>query len=168
MLNMIKSKNTSKIKIALAIPFAIVTLFFFVNSVGFAKVNRKSINEISIVTQDTIKTKVKKLDEAIYFNVDEMPKFQGETADAFRVYIQKNLKYPEIAQKNGIAGRVFVQFDINSKGKVVNATVVRGADPDLDKEALRVVKSSPKWEPGLEEGKPVIVRYTFPISFSIK
>ena len=97
-----------------------------------------------------------------------MPKFQGKEQDHFRVFIQENLKYPVIAQKNGISGRVFVQFDINSKGEVANAIVVRGADPELDKEALRVVNSSPKWEPGIEAGKPVIVRYTFPIVFALQ
>ena len=168
MLTMMKSKNTSKIKIALAIPFAIVTLFFFVNSVDFAKANGKITNEISINSQDTIKAKVKELEEEIYFTVDKMPKFQGKEQNHFRVFIQENLKYPVIAQKNGISGRVFVQFDINSKGEVANAIVVRGADPELDKEALRVVNSSPKWEPGIEAGKPVIVRYTFPIVFALQ
>ncbi|MCD4833982.1 MAG: M56 family metallopeptidase [Bacteroidales bacterium] len=168
MLTMMKSKNISKIKIALAIPFAIVTLFFFVNSVDFAKANEKITNEISINLQDTTKVKLKNLEENIYFEVDVMPKFQGKEQDHFRVFIQENLKYPVIAQKNGISGRVFVQFDINSKGEVANAIVVRGADPELDKEALRVVNSSPKWEPGIEAGKPVIVRYTFPIVFALQ
>ena len=167
MLTMMKSKNISKIKIALAIPFAIVTLFFFVNSVDFAKANGKTPNEISISSQDTIKTKIEEKGEEIYFEVDVMPKFQGKEQNHFRVFIQKNLKYPEIAQKNGISGKVFVQFDVNAKGNVTNVVIVRGVDPSLDQEALRVVKSSPKWEPGVEEGKPVIVRYSFPIVFAL-
>lgn len=165
---MIKSKNISKIKIALVIPFAVITLFFFVNSVDFAKANGTVTNEITISSQDTVKTKITEKGELVYFNVEVMPKFNGGASDSFRSFIQENLKYPIEAQKNKVSGRVFIQFDINSKGKVVNANVVRGADPDLDKEALRVVNSSPIWEPGLEDGKPVTVRYTFPIAFSLK
>ncbi|NOQ26913.1 MAG: TonB family protein [Bacteroidales bacterium] len=168
MLSMIKSKNTSKIKIALAIPFVIGALFFFVNSVDFAKANGTVTNEISISSQDTIKTMVNENDEQVFFNVDVLPKFNGGTPDSFRSFIQENLRYPIEAQKNKVSGRVFIQFDINSKGKVVNANVVRGADPDLDKEALRVINSSPKWEPGFKEGKPVTIRYTFPIAFFLK
>lgn len=168
MLSMIKSKNTSKIKIALAIPFAIVAIFFFVNSVDFAKANGTVTNEITISSQDTVKTKITEKGELIYFNVEVMPKFQGGESDAFRAFIGANLKYPIEAQKNKVSGRVFIQFDINKKGELVNATVIRGADPDLDKEALRVVNSSPNWKPGFEDGKPVTVRYTFPIAFALK
>lgn len=168
MLSMIKSKNTSKIKIALAIPFAIVALFFFVNSVDFAKANGTVTNEIIISSQDTLITKITEKGKLVYFDAEVMPKFQGEEADAFRAYIQKNLIYPVEAQKKGITGRVFIQFDVNAKGKVVNANVARGADPDLDKEALRVVNSSPNWEPGIDGGKPVTIRYTFPIAFFFK
>lgn len=168
MLSMIKSKNTSKIKIALAIPFAIVAIFFFVNSVNFAKANGTVTNKVTISTQDTVKTKITEKGELVYFNVEVMPKFNGGEAGFFRTFIQENLTYPTEAQKKGATGRVFVQFDISPKGEVVNATVVRGADPDLDKEALRVVNTSPNWEPGFEDGKPVTVRYTFPISFQLK
>ena len=163
-----KSKNILKTKIVLAIPFAVAFIFFFANSVDFAQANVKITNEISISSQDTIKTKVEEKGKVIYFTVDKMPKFQGQDSDAFRFFIQKNLKYPVIAQKKGISGRVYVQFDINSKGEVANAIVVRGADPELNKEALRVINTSPKWEPGIDDGQPVIVRYTFPIVFKLK
>ncbi len=168
MLTMMKSKNTSKIKIALAIPFAIVAIFFFANSVELVNASGKMRNETNIYLQDTTVVEVEKFKGEIHFNADVMPKFQGQDSDAFRLFIQKNLKYPEEAAKNGIAGKVFVQFDINSKGEVANVLIVRGVDPVLDKEALRVVKSSPKWEPGIEAGKPVIVRYTFPIVFALQ
>lgn len=103
----------------------------------------------------------------VFFRVEDMPTFQGESSDAFRTYIQQNLKYPVIAQENGISGRVYVQFDISPEGNVINAVVVRGVDPSLDKEALRVVKSSPKWSPGKQRGRPVRVRFTFPIVFQL-
>lgn len=107
-------------------------------------------------------------EQEVFFVVEDMPTFQGQSSDAFRIYIQQNLKYPIIAQENGISGRVFVQFDVNGKGEVTNAVVVRGVDPSLDKEALRVVKSSPQWTPGKQRGRPVRVRFTFPIVFQLQ
>lgn len=107
-------------------------------------------------------------EQQIFFVVEDMPTFQGQNKDAFRIYIQQNLKYPIIAQENGISGKVFVQFDINAKGNIANIIVVRGVDPSLDKEAVRVVKSSPKWKPGKQRGRPVNVRFTFPIVFQLQ
>jgi periplasmic protein TonB len=104
----------------------------------------------------------------VFFVVEDMPTFQGQSSDAFRVYIQRNLKYPIIAQENGVSGRVFVQFDINASGAIENVIVVRGVDPSLDKEAKRVVRSSPKWTPGKQRGRPVRVRFTFPIVFQLQ
>ena len=105
------------------------------------------------------------VEEEVFFIVEEMPSFKGGGEDAFREWIAQNLRYPEIAADNGISGRVYVQFAINSKGEVCDAIVVRGVDPALDKEALRVVMSSPKWEPGRQRGRPVKVQFTFPINF---
>ncbi|MBI9055378.1 MAG: energy transducer TonB [Bacteroidales bacterium] len=107
-------------------------------------------------------------EQEVFFVVEDMPTFQGKTSDAFRIYIQQNLNYPVIAQENGVSGRVFVQFDINGQGNVTNVIVVRGVDPSLDKEAVRVVKSSPKWAPGKQRGRPVNVRFTFPIVFQLQ
>lgn len=107
-------------------------------------------------------------EEEVFFIVEEMPRFQGGDHNSFRNYIQSNLKYPAIAAENGISGTVFVQFAVNSKGEVVDATVVRGVDPALDKEALRVVKSSPKWTPGRQRGSAVKVQFTFPIRFVLQ
>ena len=104
----------------------------------------------------------------VFFVVEDMPTFQGQSSDAFRVYIQRNLKYPIIAQENGVSGRVFVQFDISAAGAIENVIVVRGVDPSLDKEAIRVVKSSPKWTPGKQRGRAVKVRFTFPIVFQLQ
>jgi protein TonB len=107
-------------------------------------------------------------EEPVFFIVEEMPSFQGKGEDGFRQFIAKNLRYPEIAAENGISGRVYVQFAVNSKGQVVDAVVVRGIDPALDQEALRVVTSSPRWEPGRQRGTPVKVQFTFPINFILE
>ncbi len=107
-------------------------------------------------------------EEEVFFIVEDMPSFQGKGQEGFREWIAQNLRYPEIAAENGISGRVYVQFAVNSKGEVVDAVVVRGVDPALDKEAVRVVMSSPKWEPGKQRGKPVKVQFTFPINFVLQ
>jgi protein TonB len=108
-------------------------------------------------------------EEQIFFIVEDMPTFNGgEPAVEFRKYIAANLKYPEIASENGISGRVIVQFAVNSRGKVVDAVVVRSVDPALDQEAIRVVMSSPPWSPGKQRGKPVKVLFTFPINFVLQ
>jgi protein TonB len=107
-------------------------------------------------------------DEEVFFIVEDMPSFQGKGQEGFREWIAKNLRYPEIAAENGISGKVYVQFAVNSKGQVVDAVVVRGVDPALDKEAIRVVMSSPKWTPGRQRGKPVKVQFTFPINFVLQ
>jgi len=108
------------------------------------------------------------VEEEVFFIVEDMPSFQGKGQEGFREWIAQNLRYPEIAAENGISGKVYVQFAVNSKGEVVDAVVVRGVDPALDKEAIRVVMSSPKWEPGKQRGKPVKVQFTFPINFVLQ
>lgn len=103
--------------------------------------------------------------EEIFFIVEEMPDFQNGGPDAFRDYISKSLRYPENARENNIEGRVFVQFVVKADGSVDEAKIVRGVDPDLDEEALRVVRSSQKWTPGRQRGQAVNVAFTFPINF---
>ncbi len=105
------------------------------------------------------------IEEEVFFIVEDMPSFQGRGMDGFREWIAMNLRYPEAAAKNGIGGRVYVQFAINSRGEVVDVVIKKGVNPALDKEALRIVMSSPKWEPGKQRGKPVKVQFTFPINF---
>ena len=80
-------------------------------------------------------------------------------------YLSENIKYPKKALKNGVSGKVFVQFVIDKTGKVTNVVAVRGVEKSLDKEAVRVIKSMPKWKPGMKDGQPVKVKYTIPINF---
>jgi protein TonB len=108
-------------------------------------------------------------EEEVFYIVEDMPTFNGgEPATEFRKYIAQNLRYPEIAAENGISGRVIVQFAVDRTGNVVDAVVVRSIDPALDKEAIRVVMSSPKWTPGKQRGKAVKVLFTFPINFVLQ
>jgi len=98
--------------------------------------------------------------------VEIMPTFNGgDPSVEFNRYIASRMNYPEEAARNGIKGRVYVKFVVNSKGELVNAEIFRGIHPDLDNEALRVIKSSPLWEPGIQSGVRVSVSYIFPINF---
>ncbi|MBA7557794.1 hypothetical protein ES705_50566 [subsurface metagenome] len=107
-------------------------------------------------------------EEPIFFIVEEMPDFQGKGVEGFREYVAKNLNYPDSAANNGISGRVFISFIVEPDGSVNDVIIARGADPSLDEEALRVVKSSPKWTPGKQRGRLVRVAYTFPIEFMLQ
>jgi TonB family protein len=107
-------------------------------------------------------------EEMVFIIVEDMPKFQGGDQNAFRKWIQENLHYPDSAVAKGISGKVFVQFVVNSRGQVANTKIIRSVDPYLDNEALRVINSSPPWEPGKQRGKPVSVQFTFPIIFNLQ
>lgn len=105
--------------------------------------------------------------QQIFTVVEEMPKFPGGDSELLK-FIAKSIKYPVIAQENGIQGRVICSFVVNRDGSVVDAEVLRGVDPSLDKEALRVIATMPKWTPGKQRGKPVRVKYTVPITFRLQ
>ncbi|MCK4661782.1 MAG: energy transducer TonB [Bacteroidales bacterium] len=105
-------------------------------------------------------------DEAVFIIVEEMPEFPGGDS-ALQKYICENLKYPETAKENGISGNVFVEFLIDKKGKVKDAKILRGVEPSLDKEALRVIKNLPKWKPGKQRGELVDVLFTIPVKFEL-
>ncbi len=102
----------------------------------------------------------------VFFIVENMPEFPGGDVE-LRKHIAQNIQYPEIAKENGIQGRVFIQFVVNQKGEVEQVKVVRGVDPSLDKEAIRVIQNLPKWTPGSQRGKPVRVSFTVPINFQL-
>ncbi|MDR3137413.1 MAG: energy transducer TonB [Tannerellaceae bacterium] len=103
----------------------------------------------------------------IFTVVEKMPEFPGGQSALLR-FLATSIKYPVIAQENGIQGRVVVAFVVNKDGSVVEAEVVRGVDPSLDKEALRVIGIMPKWSPGEQRGKPVRVKYTVPVQFRLQ
>ncbi|MDL2255834.1 energy transducer TonB [Parabacteroides sp. OttesenSCG-928-K15] len=106
-------------------------------------------------------------DDHIFTVVEKAPMFPGGEA-ALLKFVTGAIKYPIIAQENGIQGRVVVTFVVNRDGSVVDAEIVRGQDPSLDKEALRVIGTMPKWSPGEQRGKPVRVKYTMPIHFRLQ
>ena len=108
-------------------------------------------------------------DIVLFALVDEKPMFNGMKADeGFREYIRENTIYPVEAQEKGITGKIYVEFTIDKDGSVTNVKLLRGVDPLLDAEAMRVAySSSKKWTPGKHKGKAVGVRYLFPVSFQL-
>lgn len=100
--------------------------------------------------------------------VEEKPSFMGGDANYFSKWVNENLVYPEIAKENGVQGRVTLQFTIRKDGTITNVKVLRGVEPSLDKEAVRVVLMSPKWKPGMQDDRPVSVTYTFPVIFQLR
>jgi protein TonB len=106
-------------------------------------------------------------EEEIFVVVENQPEFPGGQA-AMMKFLSENIKYPVIAQENGIQGRVICNFVVERDGSITDVQVVRGVDPSLDKEAVRVIQSMPKWKPGMQRGKPVRVRFTLPVVFRLQ
>ena len=122
-------------------------------------VAEKAVNEQASEPQDS-RTKV-------YKSVEQMPEFPGGIVEMMK-FLQMNIKYPPLAAANKIEGRVIVQFIIEKTGEVGDVQVVRSVNEELDAEAVRVVKSMPKFTPGRQDGKDVAVWYTLPISFKLQ
>ena len=103
----------------------------------------------------------------VFMLVEDMPVFQGGDINTFRNYIQGTLKYPRIAEENSISGTVHVTFVVNKKGELDEITILRGVDPSLDNEVIRALKAAPKWVPGKQRDKPVLVRMSMPVKFTL-
>ena len=103
----------------------------------------------------------------IFTVVEQMPMFPGGDA-ALMGYLRDNMHYPTVAAENGVQGRVVVGFVVERDGSITDVNVLRSVDPSLDREAMRVVKAMPKWTPGTQLGKPVSVKYTLPVKFSLQ
>jgi protein TonB len=130
------------------------------------EMDNSEADESTVVDQNTdIQVEEEADDEPInFYIVEEKPEFPGGEAALYK-YLAENTKYPEAAMENQIQGTVWVQFIIDKEGNVTNVKVVRSVDPYLDKEAIRVVKSMPKWKPAKQRGKPVRVIFQVPIKF---
>ncbi|PIQ16085.1 MAG: hypothetical protein COW67_04875 [Flavobacteriales bacterium CG18_big_fil_WC_8_21_14_2_50_32_9] len=123
--------------------------------------------ELYAQTNDADKIEAKQDENGNYIIVEEMPQFKGGI-DALFKYLGENVKYPPEAKNQEISGKVFISFIVDKKGKIKDVKVVRGVDPLLDNEALRVVSTMPKWKAGKHQGKKVNVLYNLPISFVLK
>ncbi|HTD39099.1 MAG TPA: energy transducer TonB [Mucilaginibacter sp.] len=102
----------------------------------------------------------------VWVKVDKEPQFPGGMEHLFN-YLMTNLKYPEEAKKNGLSGKVFVGFVVEKDGSLTDIKVIKGVSPELDAEAIRLIKDSPKWRPGSAGGVPCRVQYNLPINFQL-
>ena len=110
------------------------------------------------------KPEVKEVENKIFTVAEQMPSFKGNVNS----WLSSHLQYPAVAAENGIQGRVIVKFVVGKDGSVSQAQVVRGVDPALDREALRVVNAMPRWNPGMNNGQPANVWFTLPINFKLQ
>ena len=133
-----------------------------IQSSGISSTTWKIVFSFTVsATEETVN------ENTIFQVVEEMPEFPGGMRECMN-FIGKNIKYPTQAQENGKEGRVIVQFVVNRDGSIVEPSVVRGVDPELDAEALRVISIMPKWKPGKQRGKAVRVKYTIPVMFRLQ
>ena len=133
------------------------------------KVNLKrpaGIHEIQVVGYEPTSANNNEEQGEIFQVVEEQPMFPGGM-DELMKFLQTNIRYPKEAQERGLQGRVIVQFVVNKDGSISDENVVKSVDPQLDAEALRIVRSMPNWTPGKQRGKPVRVRFTLPVTFRL-
>lgn len=162
MMNKKRTCTTGRLKYALFAPLTAALLL--VSNIGCTP---SSLSEDGIpATGEDITSR--NADEGEYFQVcEEMPEFADGGVPGLMKFLGSNVKYPAEAQEKGIQGRVIVQFIVEKDGSLSNINVVRGIDPLLDKEAVRVIQASPKWIPGKQRGEAVRVKFTVPIVFKI-
>ena len=164
MMNKKRTKEIGRLKYLLLLP--VCALLFILSSAPVSAQSKATTHPDGSVT---IKyggkdMEIKKAGEDAYMVVDEMPQFPGGMK-ALMNYISANVKYPESAKQAKIEGRVTTQFVVGEDGVIRDVKVLRSVSPDLDAEAIRVMSSMPKWNPGKQDGKPVPVRYTVPVVF---
>lgn len=123
--------------------------------------------DLEISTQIVEVEEEEVVDDTPYIKVEKMPTFMGGDLNAFRKWVQERIKYPAIAQENGITGRVVLSFVVEKDGSVTNIQVLQSPDRSLGEEASRVLATSPKWEPGQQSSQKVRVKYTLPVMFQI-
>lgn len=131
-------------------------------------INGQSDKDFTQASNSTLEEGIDSVPAPIpYQRIDKMPEFKKGDATEFSKWVNKNLVYPKIAKANGIEGCVILQFTVGYQGEVKDVAVLKGANPYLDEEAVRVVKDSPKWTPGEYYKKPINVTYTYPVVFRL-
>ncbi|MBI9069662.1 MAG: M56 family metallopeptidase [Salinivirgaceae bacterium] len=163
MLTKIKSSRVAKIRLLYVLPILGALIIAFACNNEKDTISDENLKTVSV--NDAI-TQAEKVENEIYFQVEVMPEYPGGDAE-LRNFISSNVTYPLEAKAKGIEGRVFTQFIVNKEGKVEDVKVVRGVDPLLDEEAIRVISAMPYWTPGENEGKKVKVSFTVPINFQL-
>ena len=139
-------------------------------AVGFANVIGNDESGEVLKAKEALVTepvKPKEEENKVFEVVEQMPSFPGGM-NALMDYLRKSIKYPPVAEENGIQGRVVCSFVVERDGSVTDVRVAKSVDPSLDKEAVRVVSAMPKWIPGRQNGQSVRVKYTLPVTFRLQ
>lgn len=172
MMNKKRTRTTGRIKYALFAPLAFALLL--VSNISCVSNEKKQeeatpapIEQQQAVPETEAQPAEQPVEKEVFQVVEEMPEFPGGMGECMN-FLSKNIKYPTQAIENGIQGRVIVQFVVKSDGSIAEPKVVRGVEPLLDKEALRVIQQMPKWKPGKQRGKAVNVKYTLPVMFRLQ
>ena len=133
-----------------------------------ATVNKENNSNMKIVMdREWLNPPADDPDNPVFEVVEQMPEFPDGGMSGLMQFLSKNIRYPVNAQKNGTQGRVTVQFVVNADGSISNIGIIRGVDPELDGEAVRVISTMPNWKPGMQKGKAVRVKYTVPVMFRL-
>ena len=156
MMNKKRTHTVGRIKYALFAPLAAALLM--VSNISCTSTENKK--------DSTEATESRAVEGEVFQVVEEMPEFPGGMGECMK-FLSKNIKFPAQAAENGIQGRVIIQMVVTKEGDIAEAKVVRGVDPLLDAEALRVINSMPKWKPGKQRGEAVNVKYTIPVMFKL-
>ena len=174
MMSMNKSSRWKTLRALAVVPVIALALLAFANtkSVAAVVVNQQAkVTPTSRIVKANVEAQV--TDESapqskkVYRSVEQMPQFPGGEAGLMR-YLQSNINYPANAAKNNIGGRVILQFVVEKDGSIGEVKVVRSIDPEIDAEAVRVIKLLPNFIPGRQDGEPVAVWYTIPVSFKLQ
>jgi TonB family protein len=165
------SGKISGVKVLLILPVIASLIFLFSCTNSDSDPVDLADQPASIENLDPSKGQIEAADESkeeAFVVVEQMPTFNGGDINYFRDWVQRNVKYPKIAAENGIQGKVYVMFVVTSEGKIRDAQILRGVDPSLDDEVLRVVNSSPDWVPGEMRQKPVDVKFSITVNFQLQ
>ncbi len=181
-----RSKKMSGLKLLIAVPLVLFVFIFFsctndelnpletINETENSTIRSEQPNQDIKSPQEiwednpALQKKSKSAEDMIFVVVEDMPTFKGGDVNKFREWVQSNVNYPRIAAENGIQGKVFVMFVVDEKGQITQPEILRGVDPSLDDEVIRIVSSSPIWSPGLQKGIPVKVRFSITVNFQLQ
>lgn len=168
MMNKKKSNGTGRIKYALFMLPAFALLVAGNISCSQGTSEKQDAKEESVAPDSVVAVPTDSVaKDEVFMVAEQMPEYPGGMKELFK-FLQDNVKYPESAMKKNVQGRVIVQFVVEKDGTPTEFNVVRSVDPDLDAEALRVMKAMSKWKPGMQKGEPVRVKYTVPVSFQLQ
>ncbi len=166
MMKKIRSNKITQLKVLIALPVIIAMVIFVSCSKELLDVQTEKNKVVKQFESNPAKENNASGDEEVFFIVEQMPQFPGGEL-GLRKYIAMNVKYPQEAREKGIEGKVYVRFTVTKTGDVADVQIARGVDSILDNEAIRVIKTLPKWQAAEQDGKKVNVYYTVPINFKL-